>query len=75
MENIYKGLAHKIKDLREKKGLKGKDIAEAVNIHPTVYSKFEKHGQKLPLERIEQILNVLGYEFDITEKKTLLILT
>lgn len=71
--DIYRDLAAQIKKLREEQGKKSQDVAGAIGIHPTVYSKFENHGKKLPLNRIEQILNYLGCSLEITQKKTLLI--
>jgi len=64
---IYDKLADKIVELRKKSGLKQKDLAEKIGVHPTVISRFEKKTIKLSVERIESILDVLGFELQPVE--------
>ena len=40
----------RLKDLREDKDLTQKDIAQFLNIHQTVYSRYERGFQNIPLE-------------------------
>ena len=40
----------RLRDLREDKDLKQKDIAEMLGIKQTVYSRYERGCQNLPLE-------------------------
>lgn len=40
----------RLRDLREDKDLKQKDIAEMLGIKQTVYSRYERGFQNLPLE-------------------------
>ena len=44
------GYYPRIRDLREDKDLKQKDIAEMLGIKQTVYSRYERGFQNLPLE-------------------------
>ena len=67
--DIYKEFADRIRNLRVSKGLKSKEVAEMVGISPSVYGRFENHGIKMPLDRIVQILDVLGFQLDISKKK------
>ena len=66
---VYDRLAHEIETLRKKQGLKQKEVAEKVGISPSVYSRFERNGLKLSVDRIEHILNVLGYTLIPSKKK------
>ena len=70
---FFTKLGQQFQQLREKAGLSQTELARLIDIDPSVLSKFEKKGQKLPADRINQIANVLGYELTIAEKKTPLI--
>ncbi len=70
---FFKNIGQQVQALREKAGLSQTDLAKILDIDPSVLSKFEKKGQKLPADRINQIVNVLGYELIVSEKKTALI--
>lgn len=68
--DFFKQVGQQIQQLREKAGLSQTELARIIDIDPSVLSKFEKKGQKLPADRINQIANVLGYELAFQEKKT-----
>ena len=40
----------RLRDLREDHDLKQKDVAELLGIHQTVYSRYERGYQNIPLE-------------------------
>lgn len=68
--DFFKNLGEQVQTLREKAGLSQTELANIIKIDSSVLSKFEKKGQKLPADRINQIVNVLGYELTLQEKKT-----
>lgn len=49
----------KIKDIRETKGLTQEDVADALNLSASGYSKIERGETRLNLERLQQIADVL----------------
>ena len=49
-----------IKDIRAKKGLLQKDVAERMGIENSNYNRFEKRGDKLTIEQLKQIAAALG---------------
>ena len=53
-------IVKRIKDIREAKGLKQKEIADKIGIEQANYSRFEKRGKKLTVEQVEQIADALG---------------
>jgi len=69
---VYTRLAQKCRELRKEAKLSQKELAEKIGVDPTLITKFEKNGIKLSAERLNDIFNVLGYELDLSEKKTLL---
>jgi len=69
---VYARLAEKCRELRKKAKISQKELAEKIGVDPTLITKFEKNGIKLSAERLNDIFNVLGYELDLSEKKTLL---
>lgn len=42
----------RLKDLREDKDMKQVQIAELLGIHQTVYSRYERGAQNIPLEHL-----------------------
>lgn len=70
---VYARLAQKCRELRKEAKLSQKELAEKIGVDPTLITKFEKNGIKLSAERLNDIFNVLGYEIDLSEKKTSLI--
>lgn len=65
----YENIGQKIKELRQKAGISQTDLAQKIDVKPAFISLVEK-GDKISLSRLQQILDVLGYEFSFTEKKT-----
>jgi len=45
----------RLRDLREDKDLKQKDIADILGIHQTVYSRYERGYQTIPLEHLVKL--------------------
>jgi transcriptional regulator with XRE-family HTH domain len=70
-QNIYKSLGEKMRELRKKAKMTQDEVAQKAGIHRTEISAFESRGEQIrSFEKIQTILNCLGYDFDITEKKT-----
>ena len=63
----------RLRDLREDKDLKQKDIAEMLGIKQTVYSRYERGFQNLPLEFLVMLADfydtTTDYIFGRTMKK------
>lgn len=53
-------LSRNIKALRESKNIKQVDVAKALNLDPSYYFRLEKRGDKLSIEQLEKIAQVLG---------------
>ncbi|NJL14173.1 MAG: helix-turn-helix transcriptional regulator [Microscillaceae bacterium] len=53
-------LTKRIKELREAKGLKQSDVAEAIGLETPNYSRLERRGKKLTFEQIEGISEAIG---------------
>lgn len=49
-----------IKELRKKRGLKQKEVAESLGLTEACISRYENGSRQMTVERYEQILNVLG---------------
>ncbi|MBR4992480.1 MAG: helix-turn-helix transcriptional regulator [Clostridia bacterium] len=45
----------RLRDLREDRDLKQTDIAEMLGIHQTVYSRYERGHQTIPLEHLVKL--------------------
>jgi len=71
-KSIYQELAEKIQEVIDKKKIRPSDLAKELGVSPSYITQFLKYGYKTPAERIQQILDVLGYELTISEKKTTL---
>jgi transcriptional regulator with XRE-family HTH domain len=54
-----------IKDIRIKKGLKGKYVAEMVNISASTLSKYESGARKVPAEILAPLAAVFEVEVDL----------
>ncbi len=70
---FYIWVGQRLKALREKAGLKQKDIAERIHVHPTFLSDVEKNGKKLSAFQIQRVLEAMGYDptaLYTAEKKT-----
>lgn len=71
-KKIYENIGQQIKELRKKAGVSQTDLAQRINVKPSFISIVE-NGDKISLSRLQQILDVLGYELSFQEKKTPLI--
>lgn len=73
-KEFYKKIGKRLAALREKAGLKQKEVAEKIGVSPSVISEAEKDGKKLSAYRIYQILDALGFShadlFETEKKKT-----
>lgn len=70
---FYIWVGQRLKTLREKAGLKQKDVAERMHVHPTFLSDVEKNGKKLSAFQIQRVLEAMGYAptaLYTAEKKT-----
>lgn len=68
--DYYKQLGEKIREVRRKAKVSQKAIAEKLKIDQALISKFENQGEKLPAERIDEILDMLGYELGLVKKNS-----
>lgn len=59
-------IGHKIRDLREERGLSQKDLADKLNMTRSAISKVEHGTRKITLERLGRILEALGYEGELS---------
>ena len=67
-KEFYIWTGKRIKELREKAGLKQKDVAEKVEIPPQFLSDVENRGKKMSAYQINRILDVMGFtQADLTE--------
>ncbi len=57
-------LAQNLKVLREKKGLLQKEVANAVGVHPSNYSKMEKGERDVSIEVANKIASFFGITID-----------
>ena len=57
-------IAKNIKRLREEKGLMQKEIASAVGVHPSNYSKMEKGEREFSIEVIDKLAKYFGLSID-----------
>ena len=65
----HKQLGEKITKIREELGLSQKKVAQTIDIPQSMLSKFETQGEKLPADKINEMLDLMGYELDVVEKK------
>lgn len=70
-DNIYRKLADQVQEALNNSGLKPADLARELGVSSAYITQFLKHAQKTPAERIQQMLDPLGYELRVVEKKTL----
>ncbi len=59
-DRIYKRLA----DIRGDMDLTQKEIAQKLNIKTSMYSKWEREIEIMPLQRVHQFSNLSGYSID-----------
>jgi len=57
-------IAKNIKKLREERDLMQKEIANAVGVHPSNYSKMEKGEREFSIEVIDKLAKLFGISID-----------
>jgi len=57
-------LAGNLKILREQKGLLQKEVANAVNVHPSNYSKMEKGERDVSISTADKLAKYFGISLD-----------
>jgi transcriptional regulator with XRE-family HTH domain len=60
-QEFYRWLGKRIRDLREKAGMKKKDLADKLKINATFLSNVENKGQKISVFQLNRLLKALGY--------------
>ena len=74
-KDFYKWLGSQFQSMREKKGLKQKEVAEQAGVSPGDLSKFENKGKKLSAYRILRLVQAVQCSMDDligeSEKKNL----
>ena len=60
----------RLRDLREDSDLKQKDIAELLGIKQTVYSRYERGYQNIPLEHLLTLANHYKVSIDYIFERT-----
>jgi len=71
-DTFYKEWGKEIAALRERAGMKKKELAEKIGVTPSMISDFENGGKKLSAWRINQCLEVFGKALQPGKKKPLL---
>lgn len=67
---ILQELGQKIRDLRKKAKISQAELAELTGFTQSEISLFENRGEKITsVERIDRLLNALGYQIELTQKK------
>ena len=61
---------YKIRDLREDKDLKQKDIAEMLHIHQTTYSDYELGNLNIPITVLSQLADFYETSIDYLVGRT-----
>ena len=63
-KDFYKWLGSQFQSMREKKGLKQKEVAEQAGVSPGDLSKFENKGKKLSAYRILRLVQAVQCSMD-----------
>ena len=61
MRDLY---FQRLKDLREDKDMKQSDVAEFLGIQQTVYSRYERGFQNIPIEHLLSLADFYGVSTD-----------
>ena len=70
-DNFYASLGARVKELRERANMSQGQVAEKAGIYQTELSAFETRGGKIRgADKINKILDAIGYQLEIAEKKT-----
>ena len=57
-------LAKNIKKIREERGMMQKEIANAIGVHPSNYSKMEKGEREFSIEVVDKLAKYFGLTID-----------
>lgn len=68
-KEYYTSLGNKLRVIREGCGMSRTEVAKSIGVTPSFISLIEK-GEKVSAFRLEQVLGVLGLEFEFAQKKT-----
>lgn len=60
----------RLRDLREDRDMKQSDIAEFLGIQQTVYSRYERGFQNIPLEHLLSLADFYGVSVDYILNRT-----
>ena len=60
----------KLRELRVDRDLKQTDIAELLGIHQTVYSRYERGNQNIPLEHLLKLADFYQVSLDYIFERT-----
>lgn len=60
----------RLRDLREDSDLKQINIAQILNIQQTVYSRYERGYQTIPLEHLIKLADFYGVSLDYITERT-----
>jgi transcriptional regulator with XRE-family HTH domain len=60
----------RLRDLREDKDLKQINVAQILNIQQTVYSRYERGYQTIPLEHLIKLADFYGVSLDYIAERT-----
>jgi len=71
-QNFYREISRKIGALMAQQGVSITELSNRIGVSVSFLAKFLNHGSKISAERINQILDALGYEIVFQEKKTIL---
>jgi transcriptional regulator with XRE-family HTH domain len=72
-DNVYVRAAQRIQVVMKEKGVSQTDLAGKLGVSDSFLTKFFKYGNKISLERFDEILEALNIDLlDFSEKKTLL---
>jgi len=63
-DNIHMSIAENLKAFREQKGLLQKEVANAVGVHPSNYSKMEKGERDVSIEVADKLAKFFGVTID-----------
>ena len=60
-QEFYQWIGKRIRELREKAGIKKKDLAEKLGINATFLSNIENKGQKISVFQLNRLLKFMGF--------------
>jgi transcriptional regulator with XRE-family HTH domain len=67
-KDFYKWVGKRLKELREKSGIKQKNLAEETGIDATFISRVENNGKKISAYQLNKLLYAMGFtQADLTD--------